>query len=144
MTEIRKKANILLVEDNPGDALLTREALEEDPWINITTVENGEKAMDYLLQQKEFRQSSPRPHLIILDLNLPRKSGLELLGEIKQDPRFQSIPVIVLTVSGSEQDIKQAYAQHANCFIVKPVRLSAFTEIIQGIRKFWLDTVILP
>ncbi len=138
-----KPANILLVEDNPGDILLAREALENEPQIELPVVSNGEEAIAYLEQEGDHSEA-PRPDLVILDLNLPRKSGLEFLEKVKNDPRFRSIPVIVLTISGHEEDIEKAYENHANCFITKPVRLAEYAEIIQGIKNFWLDTTTLP
>ncbi len=135
---------ILLVEDNPGDVRLTKEALKEGKVMNVlNTVENGEEALAYLRRQGAYGQTT-RPDLILLDLNLPRKSGQEVLAEIKDDPELKRIPVVILTVSEAEQDIVKSYNLHANCYITKPVNLEQFMEVIKTIEDFWLTVVMLP
>ena len=135
---------ILLVEDNPGDVRLTKEALKEGKVVNVlNTVEDGEEALAYLRRQGKYAKSS-RPDLILLDLNLPRKSGQEVLAEIKDDPELRRIPVVILTVSEAEQDIIKSYNLHANCYITKPVNLEQFMEVIKTIEDFWLTVVMLP
>jgi CheY-like chemotaxis protein len=136
--------DILLVEDSPADVLITREAFNEFKVLNaMHVVEDGVNAMQFLRRQGQYT-SVPRPDLILLDLNLPRKNGREVLAEIKADPDLRSIPVIVLTTSRSEQDVLQAYGQHANCYIVKPVGFENFVEAMKSIRQFWLSVVTLP
>ncbi len=135
---------ILLVEDNPGDVRLTKEALKEGKVMNVLNiVENGEEALAYLRRQGAYAQTT-RPDLILLDLNLPRKSGQEVLEEIKEDPDLRRIPVVILTVSEAEQDIIKSYNLHANCYITKPVNLEQFMEVIKNIEDFWLTVVMLP
>jgi len=136
--------DILLVEDSPADVLITREAFAEFRLTNILhVVEDGVEALAFLSQDGKYA-SVPRPDLILLDLNLPRKNGREVLAEIKADPRFKTIPVVVLTTSHSEQDVLQAYDQHANCYIVKPVGFENFVEAMKSIRQFWFSVVTLP
>ncbi len=135
---------ILLVEDNPGDVRLTQEALKEGKVMNVlNTVGNGEEALAYLRRQGAYARTT-RPDLILLDLNLPRKSGQEVLAEIKDDPELRRIPVVILTVSEAEQDIIKSYNLHANCYITKPVNLEQFMEVIKTIEDFWLTVVMLP
>jgi len=135
---------ILLVEDNPGDARLTLEAFKEGRVLNhICVVKDGVEALAYLRREGAYA-SVCMPDLILLDLNLPRKSGREVLGEIKADERLKTIPVVVLTTSADEQDIARAYSQHANCYITKPVDLDQFLRVIQSIENFWLTLVRLP
>ena len=135
---------ILLVEDSPADVLITREAFQEARLSNnLHVVEDGVRAMEFLLQKEEFA-SSPRPDLILLDLNLPRKNGREVLGEIKDDPELRVIPVIVLTTSHAEQDVLDAYGMHANCYIVKPIGFENFVQAVQSIQRFWFSVVTLP
>ncbi|MBI4642765.1 MAG: response regulator [Deltaproteobacteria bacterium] len=135
---------ILLVEDNPGDVRLTKEALKEGKVVNnLHTVGDGEEALAYLRRQGPFTQAT-RPDLILLDLNLPKKSGREVLAEIKKDPDLKRIPVVILTVSEAEQDIIKSYNLHANCYITKPVNLEQFMEVVQSIENFWLTVVMLP
>jgi CheY-like chemotaxis protein len=134
----------LLVEDNPGDVRLTKEALKEGKVVNnLQTVGDGEEAMSYLRRQGPYAQVT-RPDLILLDLNLPKKSGREVLAEIKEDPDLRRIPVVILTVSEAEQDIIKSYNLHANCYITKPVNLEQFMEVVQSIENFWLTVVMLP
>lgn len=135
---------ILLVEDNPGDVRLTQEALKEGKVMNVLNiVGNGEEALAYLRRQGAYAQTT-RPDLILLDLNLPRKSGQEVLAEIKDDPELKRIPVVILTVSEAEQDIIKSYNLHANCYITKPVNLEQFMGVIKTIEDFWLTVVMLP
>lgn len=135
---------ILLVEDNPGDVRLTQEVFKEGKVRNqMNVVWNGEEALSYLRQEGRFMNAS-RPDLILLDLNLPRKGGREVLAEIKTDPKLRCIPVVVLTTSEAEQDIVESYNQHANCYIVKPVNLDQFIGVVRTVEGFWLQTVKLP
>jgi len=135
---------ILLVEDNPGDVRLTKEALKEGKVMNVlNTVGDGEEALAYLRRQGAHAQAT-RPDLVLLDLNLPRKSGREVLAEIKEDPDLKRIPVVILTVSEAEQDIIKSYNLHANCYITKPVNLEQFIEVVKSIEDFWLTVVMLP
>ena len=139
-----KQAEILLVEDSPADVLITREAFQEFKVANpLHVVEDGVEALAFLRQEGKYA-AAPRPDLILLDLNLPRKNGREVLAEIKADPRLKSIPVVVLTTSKSEQDVLQSYDQHANCYIVKPVGFDNFVEAIKTVRQFWFNIVTLP
>jgi two-component system response regulator len=143
-SKLIKPADILLVEDSPADVLITREALAESKLLNtLHVVEDGMQAMEFLHQTGQFA-SAPRPDLILLDLNLPRKNGREVLTEIKDDPGYKNIPVVVLTTSHSEKDVLQAYDQHANCYIVKPVGFQNFVKAVQSIRQFWFSVVTLP
>jgi CheY-like chemotaxis protein len=135
---------LLLVEDNPGDVRLTIEALKEGRVINqLTVVQDGEEAIAFLRRQGRYA-GAVRPDLILLDLNLPRKGGLEVLAEIKEDPDLKQIPVVVLTTSQAEQDVLRTYQLHANCYIVKPVDLNQFMSVVQAIKSFWLALVMLP
>ena len=137
-------ADILLVEDNPADARLTMEALREGVTAtNLHHVRDGVDAMKFLRQELEYADA-PRPDLILLDLNMPRKDGREVLAEIKDDPDLRQIPVIVMTSSEAEDDIAAAYSLHANCYIRKPVQLDQFLQIVDAIQQFWLTTVKLP
>ena len=144
-TSIRRKSlEILLVEDNPGDVRLTREALEEAESIaRLNVVDDGVKALAYLRRQGPY-EDSPRPNLVILDLNLPRLSGREVLQEIKSDPALLTIPVVVLSSSQAEQDITAAYRLHANCFVSKPTDLDEFVDVIRCIDTFWSSYAHLP
>jgi CheY-like chemotaxis protein len=135
---------ILLVEDNPGDVRLTREALKDAKVANaLHVVEDGVAAIEFLSRQGAYAQA-PRPSLILLDLNLPRKNGREVLAEVKQNPQWRTIPVVILTTSQEEEDILRAYSLHANCYITKPVDFAQFTKIIRSIEEFWLTVVTLP
>lgn len=135
---------ILLVEDNPGDARLTREALRESKMRNnLYVVEDGVEAMAFLRQEEGYRDAV-RPDIILLDLNLPRKSGREVLQEVKDDPDLRRIPVVVLTTSDDERDIVTTYNLHANCYITKPVDISRFMTIVKNIENFWFTIVKLP
>lgn len=135
---------ILLVEDNSGDQRLTLEALKGGTQhSDVKIVQDGVEAMAYLRQQAPYL-GAPLPQIVILDLNLPKKDGREVLAEIKQDPRLRRIPVVVLTTSKAEEDIFKAYDYHANCFIAKPVDLDHFFAVIRSIEHFWLKVVELP
>lgn len=135
---------MLLVEDNPGDARLAKEALKDSKLLNnIHHVSDGEQAIDFLRRAGAYA-GAPRPDLILLDLNLPRKDGREVLAEIKADPNLKTIPVVVLTTSEAEQDILQSYRLHANCYITKPVGFASFVEVVHAIESFWFGVVTLP
>lgn len=136
--------DLLLVEDNPGDARLTREALALSKVQNrLHHVRDGEEALAFLRRQDPF-DAAPTPDLILLDLNLPRRDGREVLQEIKTDPALMHIPVVILTSSQAEEDILRSYRLHANCFITKPVDLEQLTKVVQGIEQFWFTLVKLP
>ena len=135
---------VLLVEDSPGDIRLTREALKDAKvHINLHVAMDGTEAMAFLLCQGEHA-NAPRPDLILLDLNLPKKDGREVLAEIKESPALKSIPVVILTTSAFEMDILRSYQCHANCYITKPVGLDGFLEVVKSIDNFWLSVVQLP
>lgn len=135
---------VLLVEDNPGDANLTRLALEDSKIsVNLNVVEDGVEAIAFLQKQEQYAHM-PHPDIILLDLNLPRKDGREVLAEIKADPLFKRIPVVVLTTSQAEEDILKAYNLSANCYITKPVDFDQFVKIVQSIEQFWFTIVKLP
>jgi two-component system, chemotaxis family, response regulator Rcp1 len=135
---------ILLVEDNPGDVRLTKEALKEGKILNnLSVVPDGVEALAFLRRENPY-ENAPRPELILLDLNLPKKDGREVLAEIKEDPSLKMIPVVVLTSSAAEQDIVKSYNLHANCYITKPVDLDQFIEVVQSVEHFWLAIVKLP
>ncbi len=135
---------ILLIEDNPGDVRLTQEVLREGEIFNhLSVVEDGVQAIEFLQRQGKFDRA-PRPDLILLDLNLPRKDGREVLEEIKLSSAFRRIPVVVLTTSQSEDDILRAYDFHANCYITKPIDLEQFIKVVRSIEAFWLTIVKLP
>jgi chemotaxis family two-component system response regulator Rcp1 len=135
---------ILLVEDNPGDVRLTKEALKEAKVRNhLSVVEDGVDAMEYLRCEGKYAEAE-RPDLILLDLNLPKKDGREVLEEIKQDSELKRIPVVVLTTSHAEEDILRSYNLHANCYVTKPVDLDQFINIVKSIEDFWLTIVRLP
>jgi CheY-like chemotaxis protein len=139
-----KPIEVLLVEDNPGDAQLTRIALNDGKMcINLSLTEDGVDALAFLRKQGTYAEA-PRPDLILLDLNLPRKDGREVLAEIKADPSLRRIPVVVLTTSQSDTDILRAYELAANCFITKPVDFDQFVKIVQTIEDFWFTVVKLP
>lgn len=135
---------ILLVEDNPGDVRLTREALKENKVLHtLHTVSDGEAALVFLRRQGVHAEA-PRPDLVLLDLNLPRKDGREVLSEMKADPGLKTIPVVILTSSAAEEDIVRSYRLHANCYVTKPVGFDQFASIIRSIEDFWLAVVKLP
>jgi CheY-like chemotaxis protein len=135
---------ILLVEDNPGDIVLTREGMKNGRIRNdLHVVESGREALDFL-HRRGKHAGAPRPDLIFLDLNLPEMPGVEVLAAVKGDPALMQIPVVVLTSSKAEEDIAKAYAQHANCFVTKPVDLDQFLTAVRSIKDFWLAVVKLP
>jgi CheY-like chemotaxis protein len=135
---------VLLVEDSPGDVRLTKEAFKDAKvHINLHVASDGARAMAFLKREGEH-SNAPRPDLILLDLNLPRKDGREVLAEIKESPTLKSIPVVVLTTSSSEADILRSYQLHANCYITKPVGLEGFLTVVKSIDSFWLSVVKLP
>jgi chemotaxis family two-component system response regulator Rcp1 len=135
---------VLLVEDSPGDVRLTREAFKDAKvYITLHVASDGEKAMAFLTREGEYA-NAPRPDLILLDLNLPKKDGREVLDEIKGSPTLKSIPVVILTTSSSETDILRSYQLHANCYITKPVALDGFLKVVKSIDSFWLSVVKLP
>jgi two-component system, chemotaxis family, response regulator Rcp1 len=139
-----KPIEILMVEDNPGDVRLTREALKHGKVSNtMHVVEDGVAALDFLYRRGAYGKA-PRPDLILLDLNLPKKNGREVLQEIKQDTHLKTIPVVILTTSQAEEDVLRAYSLHANCYITKPVDFIQFTKIVRTIEEFWLTIVTLP
>jgi two-component system, chemotaxis family, response regulator Rcp1 len=141
---LTRRAEVLLVEDNPSDVRLTREAMSEGKVsINLAVVTDGEQAVSYLLRQGKY-QGARRPDLILLDLNLPKKDGREVLREIKAIDSLRRIPVVVLTTSQAEEDICRSYDLQANCFITKPDNLDDFFDVIRQIEQFWLTIVSLP
>jgi len=141
---LARRIDILLVEDNPGDVRLTRELLRESKiHNNLTVIENGEDALLFLRREAKYRKATP-PDLILLDLNLPKKNGAEVLASIKNDPKLKRIPVVVLTSSKAEEDIVRSYDLHANCYVSKPVGLEQFATVVKAIDDFWLAIVKLP
>ena len=142
MSSEDRSINLLLVEDNPGDVRLIQEAMRENNF-KLHVVRDGMEALDFLFQRGKF-EAAEKPDLIILDLNLPKKSGHEVLAEIKNDRELKSIPVIVLTTSYARSDVIKTYASHANCFITKPTGLEQFMNVMHAIDHFWLNIVDLP
>lgn len=139
-----RAAEVLLVEDSPADVLMTQEAFDQAKLpINLHVVEDGVEAMAFLRRAGQY-SAMPRPDLILLDWNLPRKDGREVLAEVKADVHLKTIPVVVLTTSQAEKDILTAYGLHANCYITKPVNFRNFVEVLREIGNFWLTVVILP
>lgn len=139
-----KSIHILLVEDNEGDILLTTEALEEGKIINkVSVVKDGKQAIDFLNLKEPFQEAT-MPNLILLDINLPKKNGHEVLQYIKGSKTFRHIPIIMLTTSSSEKDIMEAYNHYANCFITKPVDVNEFMKAVAKIENFWISIVQLP
>jgi two-component system, chemotaxis family, response regulator Rcp1 len=139
-----KVADILIVEDNPGDARLIREVLHGNKiFTSLHIVKDGVEAMEFLRNQGKFI-SVPKPDLIILDLNLPRKDGREVLSEIKSDPELKHIPTVIMTISQAEEDILKSYNLHANCYITKPIDLNQFIKVVKSIEDFWFTIVKLP
>jgi CheY-like chemotaxis protein len=135
---------ILLVEDNPGDVRLTREALRDGKVRNnLSVAEDGVEALAFLRREGKY-SDAPRPGLILLDLNLPRKDGRQVLAELKSDPSLRTIPVVILTTSTAEEDVLKAYGLHANAYIKKPVDLDEFLRVVQAVEDFWLTLVTLP
>jgi CheY-like chemotaxis protein len=135
---------VLLVEDSPGDVRLTREAFKDAKvYINLHVAADGAEAMEFLRRQGKH-STAPRPDLILLDLNLPKKDGREVLEEVKESLTLRSIPVVILTTSSSDTDIARSYQSHANCYITKPVNLEGFLKVVRSIDDFWLSVVKLP
>ncbi len=135
---------ILLVEDSPGDARLTEEVLRDAKIANeLHVVPDGEEAMSYLRRERQYR-AQPRPDLVLLDLNLPRKDGREVLAEVQGDPVLARIPVIVLTTSSAQEDVLRSYDLAVNCYITKPIDLEGFISVVRSIEDFWLSIVRLP
>jgi CheY-like chemotaxis protein len=135
---------VLLVEDSEGDIRLTKEAfLDADVRVNLSVARDGEQAMAFLRRQGQYA-NAPQPSLILLDLNMPRKDGREVLAELKSDPELKMIPVVVLTTSDAESDVSKSYGLHANGYVTKPVDLGKFLDVIHRIEDFWLDLVRLP
>jgi chemotaxis family two-component system response regulator Rcp1 len=138
---------VLLVEDNPRDVRLTQRAFQQAQLPSARLgVRDGDEALAYLPREGRYQDpaESPRPNVILLDLNLPRMGGHEVLRRVKQDPRFQHIPIIVLTTSGRSDDVRLAYEHGANAYLLKPVEFTRFTEVVEQLGKFWLETVELP
>jgi two-component system, chemotaxis family, response regulator Rcp1 len=141
---MKRTVEVLLVEDNPADQRLTLEGLKNSSIVKKShVVENGEDAMSFLKRKGKF-SNSPVPDLILLDLNLPRKDGREVLAEVKQDPTFRLIPVIVMTTSNATEDVKKSYSLGANCFLTKPSGLDDYLNLIKGIEDFWFSLATLP
>ncbi|HEV7470633.1 MAG: response regulator receiver protein [Pseudonocardia sp.] len=143
MTDDPRIINVLLVEDDPGDVLMTREAFEEYLHNRLDVVTDGSEALAYLRNEGQYADA-PRPDLILLDLNLPRRDGREVLAEVKGDPSLQHIPVIVLTTSQAEEDVLKSYQLHANAYVTKPVDFEGFIEAIKHIDHFFVSVVKLP
>jgi chemotaxis family two-component system response regulator Rcp1 len=144
MREQDRVMEVLLVEDSPGDVRLTQEAFRDTcPPIHLHVAWNGVEAIGFLRRQGA-QANAPRPDIILLDLNLPRMDGREVLATIKEDPALRAIPVVVLTTSGSEADILKTYSLHANCYLTKPVDLNEFLKVVKSIDEFWLARVRLP
>jgi CheY-like chemotaxis protein len=135
---------ILLVEDNPGDVRLTKEALKEGKvYNNLHWAKDGVEALEFLKREGKHARA-PRPDIILLDLNLPKKDGREVLAVIKKDGELKHIPVVVLTTSKADEDVLRSYELHANCYVTKPVDLEKFIQVVQSIDRFWLTVVTLP
>lgn len=144
MEQIQRPIEILLVEDSPTDILMTTESFKQGKLANnMHVVTDGEAAMAFLHRKAPY-ENKPRPDLILLDLNLPRMDGREVLKEVKSDPDLRSIPVVVLTTSVNEEDVMKAYGLHANCYIAKPVSLQSFMQVVQSVQNFWFTVVLLP
>jgi len=144
MNLMTRPVEVLLVEDNPGDVRLAIEALREGKvHVRMSVASDGVEALEFLRRQGRFAQA-PRPDLILLDLNMPRKDGREVLAELKADDELKRIPVVVLTTSKAEEDILKTYDLNANCYITKPVDLQQFMHVVRSIQDFWLTVVKLP
>jgi len=144
MSETGQPVEILLAEDNPGDAKLTQKAFEEGNILNnLHIVENGVEAMDFLKQRGDYEDKA-RPDLVLLDLNMPKKDGWDVLEEINEDPELRRIPVIVLTSSEAESDIVKSYELQANAYLSKPVDYSGFMDVVRSLEEFWLSVVKMP
>jgi two-component system, chemotaxis family, response regulator Rcp1 len=141
---ILNSIDILVVEDNPGDARLIKEVLHDNKiFSSLWTVSDGIEAMKFLHHEEKYK-TFPRPDLIILDLNLPKKDGREVLAEIKSDEELRHIPIVIMTISQAEEDILESYNLHANCFITKPIDLNQFIKVVKSIEDFWFSIVKLP
>ena len=139
-----KSICILMAEDNPTDVMITKEALEHAKVLNsLHVVEDGVEALDFLHRRGKHAKA-PHPDLILLDLNMPRKNGQEVLAEIKSDEGLKHIPVVILTTSKAEEDVLKAYGLHANCYVIKPVDFDVFAEVVRSIQQFWFNVVTLP
>ncbi len=138
-----KPVKILLVEDSPSDVRLIREAMKQTPFaVQITVAQDGVEATDYLHQVE--KELAPRPDLILLDLNLPKKNGREVLADVKSSPNLKGIPVLIMTSSRADEDVSQAYALNANCYITKPGDLEEYVNVVRAIEDFWFVTATLP
>ena len=139
-----KPITILMAEDNATDVMLTKEALAHAKLLNtLHVVDDGIEAMDFL-HRRGKHVKAPQPDLILLDLNMPRKNGQEVLAEIKESDRLKHIPVVILTTSKAEEDVVKAYGLHANCYVIKPVDFDVFAEVVRSIQQFWFSVVTLP
>ncbi len=144
MQKPTRPIEILMVEDNPGTVRLTQEVMRESKVRNVLhVVDDGVEALAFLRKQGDYA-AAPRPDLVLLDLNLPRKDGRETLTEMKNDDDLKRIPVVVLTTSKSEEDVLRAYNLHANCYLTKPVELEGFVAVVKSIENFWIEIVTLP
>jgi len=144
MSEKPRTIEILLIEDDPGDVLLTREALKESKLaINLSIVNDGVDALEFLRREGKYTNAM-RPQLILLDLNLPKKDGREVLTEVKGDSKLKRIPIVVLTASRAETDINKCYNLHANAYVVKPVNLDDFLNVVSRTANYWLNVITLP
>jgi CheY-like chemotaxis protein len=144
MSASARPVEILLVEDDPGDVLITREAIEGSKFANnLNVVSNGELALQYLRREAPY-EDAPRPGLILLDLNLPRLDGREVLAQVKQDPNLRRIPIVVLTTSSADQDIVRSYDLHANAYVTKPVDFDQFMSVVRQVDEFFISIVSLP
>ncbi|MEI7433175.1 MAG: response regulator [Methanomicrobiales archaeon] len=139
-----RPVEILLVDDNPADVALTQEAFQDNKLCNVlNVVHDGVEAMDYLRKKGRYA-SAPTPDIILLDLNMPKKDGREVLAEIKADSELKYIPVVIMTVSKDDKDILESYRLHANCYIKKPVKFTEFVEVVRSLENFWFSVVTLP
>lgn len=143
MNDVARTFEVLLVDDDPADVLMTREALDGNGYHTLSVVPDGVEAMAYLRRQGPYAQA-PMPSLILLDLNLPRRTGREVLADVKDDPRLRVIPVVVLTTSTSEDDIIASYRLHANAYVIKPVEFDQFAQVVRRIGDFFLSAARIP
>lgn len=144
MNPKNKPITILMAEDNPTDVMLTKEALAHAKVLNsLHVVDDGIDALDFLYRRGKYVKA-PHPDLILLDLNMPRKNGQEVLAEIKSDDKLKHIPVVILTTSKAEEDVVKAYGLYANCYVIKPVDFDVFAEVVRSIQQFWFSVVTLP
>lgn len=144
ISKVGRPISVLLVEDNPGDVRLTKEALKDGKLaVNLCVAQSGEEAMTFLRREGEYADA-PRPDLILLDLNLPKKDGREVLAEVKTDDELKQIPIVILTSSEADTDIAKCYNLHANCYVTKPVDLDQFTTVVKTIEDFWFTIAKLP